>query len=131
LELKEYLAMSGESDKRPLDPNSTIQLDALDGVQLEDADPERSSAPREQAGPPPPLPAEGEAPPRGLGKTLVHAAVFVALVAVAIAAGLSVGRCARPRPSVDQAATNAAAPPSPPSGSVSARTLTLPPIEIK
>jgi hypothetical protein len=135
--VEQALRMSGESDKRPFDPNATIQLDALDGVQLEDAVPsEAAKAPGSAA--PPPLPADAGAPPetaRSPGRTLVVAALFVLLVAAAVAAGLAVGSRARPKVAETPAVTATAAAASSASGSASAsasaRTLTLPTIEIK
>jgi hypothetical protein len=144
--------MSGESGESPIDPNATIQLDALDGVELEDAAPRGTESPAEVAGEaPPPLPgmeAPAGAPAsvqgvpgdatvakRGLGKILLYGAMFIALLAVAIAAGLSVGSRARPAPAVVPVASRPVAPTPPaaaaPSSEASPRTLTLPTIEIK
>jgi hypothetical protein len=143
--------MTGESDERVFDPNATIQLDALDGVELEDAVPRGTESPAGAGEAPPPLPvvdapgsapgswqlAPGDAPGarRGLGKTLLYGATFIALIAVAIAAGLRVGSRARPKPALSPIASNPVVSTAPaagaPSGGATARTLTLPTIEIK
>jgi hypothetical protein len=136
--------MSGESDKPRVDPNTTIQLAAIDGVDgivLGDASP----PPAPSGGvrlTPPPLPREGAgtsaAPrtggPQRVGKTIAYAVMLIAVVGLATAAGLGVGSRARAKwgvtaaPSIGSSPAGSAviAP-----ASVSARVLTLPPIEIK
>jgi hypothetical protein len=153
----ESVCMSGESDKGRIDPNATIQLDALDGVELEDLDAPLGTERRVGVASetPPPLPAF-ELPPgavsaglvkpsdvpaagRGVGKTIAYGAMFIALLAVAIAAGLSVGSRARfklpfaPVAPVAPVASGPTAPSAPgaPPGSAPARTLTLPTVEIR
>jgi hypothetical protein len=140
--------MSGESDKPRVDPNSTIQLDAIEGLEgIELNDMARKGSANVGSRPtPPPLPPEASSPPpalgavpasastRSVGKNVAYAAMLVAVVGLAMAAGLSVGSRARAK----FGAAHAAALPRPASskmvaapGSASARELTLPPIEIK
>jgi hypothetical protein len=143
--------MSGESDERVFDPNATIQLDALD-VELEDAVPRGIESPAGAGDTPPALPvveapasapasvpiipADGAVARRGLGKTLLYGATLIALLAVAIAAGLSVGSLARPKPAIVPVTSNPVVVPTAPAAAApsreaSPRTLTLPTVEIK
>jgi hypothetical protein len=137
--------MSDESDKPRVDPNATIQLDSieggLEGIELSDAPPKVSGPSGGIRLPPPPLPAEQptpSAPPttaggKSVGRTLAYMAMLLAVVGLAMAAGLSVGNRARAKwgaaaaPSATLAHT-ASATEAP---AASARVLTLPPIEIK
>jgi hypothetical protein len=136
--------MSGESDKPRADPNTTIQLAAiegLDGIELN----ESGSVSGARGGvrlTPPPLPREAIAPSaspstagaKGVGKTVAYTVMLIAVVGLATAAGLSVGSRARAKWGLAAAPSIA---PSPTAstivapGSASARVLTLPPIEIK
>jgi hypothetical protein len=145
------MVMSGESDERGIDPNATIQLDALDGVELEDADAARGTESQAEvagemqyalppAEPPAGAPASAYAIPvdvpvarRSVGQTLLYGAMFVALLAVAIAAGLSVGRRARPKPAVGPVGSSSIVPSvsAAPAPEAPPQTLTLPTIEIK
>jgi hypothetical protein len=113
-------------ERRRVDPNATIQLDparALDQVQLVDSAPPRSGRKAPPPLPPsslPPAPTRALAPaPAHPPKTGTRIAVFVALVALAIAGGLAVARTVRKR-----------SPPPASAASPSASVLTIPPIEI-
>jgi hypothetical protein len=141
--------MSGDSEKPRVDPNATIQLDAIEGLEGIELNVLARKATAANVGTrptPPPLPpgasapatATGSAPaaasPRSVGKTVAYAAMLVAVVGLAMAAGLSVGSRARAK----FGAALAAPVPMPPTSSVvappasaSVRELTLPPIEIK
>jgi hypothetical protein len=149
------------NDGEKKDPNATIQLDvgdALAQVQLVD-DAQAQAAPPPAQGPsarvsrkaPPPLPPSvSDAPPasapaamlapppgasqasprRSPGKTAV---LFVAIVAVAIAAGLGVGSVLRGKgvttPAASASAARPAAPPAAtPSASAAEQTLAIPEI---
>jgi hypothetical protein len=121
------LSVVSHDERRGADPNATIQVDpanVLDQIQLVDSAPPGASRKT-----PPPLPPSSSAPSpasapatRGTsGKTVAYVGLFVALIAVAVAAGLVVGRRAgatRPSPAAGSAS---------PSGSV----LTIPPVEIR
>ena len=137
--------MSDESDKPRVDPNATIQLDAieggLEGIELSDAPPKVSGPTGGLRSSPPPLPAEQPAPSaplttaggRSVGRTLAYTAMLLAVVGLAMAAGLSVGNRARAKwgaaaaPSATLVPT-ASATEAP---AASAQVLTVPPIEIK
>jgi hypothetical protein len=129
------------SDRRKPDPNATIQLDAFDPSEVEDSLPPAASAEPSvsgaRKGPPPlpPLPAPGaQVAPAGVGKKLGYVAVFVVLLAVAIAGGLLVGARVRPTTAQATATPSAATPSAPPSASAtptSPQTLTIPTIEMK
>jgi hypothetical protein len=142
--------MSGDSEKPRVDPNATIELDAiegLEGIELSVLARKATAANVGSRPTPPPLPPEPSAlamataaqtaagagsPPRSVGKTVAYGAVLVAVVGLAMAAGLSVGSRARAK----FGAAHAAPVPVPPTSSVvappvSVRELTLPPIEIK
>jgi hypothetical protein len=128
-----------KSDTRGENPNATIQLSALDAVELvqfDTPDPADGAAapPRSHAVPPPlpPAPAAPQtsrapAPPPASGgsRTLMYAGIFVVLLGGAVAAGLAVGSYARarrqpaappavaaPTPTVAPVATAAPVPPS-------------------
>jgi hypothetical protein len=153
-----------ESDKTGGNPDKTIQLDALDQASLDEMGlPQDIAAEAPVAGArktPPPLPPEAFVPsgapaalgtshapsaaPRGAGKTLLYAGVFLMLLAVAIGGGLAVGTCARGKLAAAPPATTGSSSPAgsvatapsvvestAPAASASVRTLTLPPIEIK
>src|SRR5690242_19594232 len=137
--------------EQPQDPEAPIQLDEIDALPpgAEEEGPRSTGA---RAGPPPlppaaPTPAaEGIAaaapePKRGAGKTVVYAAIILAMLAIAVAGGLGVGNLLRgdapaasvaaptaPSPAVTEApAVTAAASAAPPA----AQTVTLPTVEIR
>ena len=86
------------SDKRPADPNATIQID-LSHIQLEDiALPGAAvKAERVSRSEPPPLPPGSStvstlpAAPANRGKTIAMGVLFVVLLVAAIVGGLRVG----------------------------------------
>jgi hypothetical protein len=126
-----------DEQKRKINPNATIQID-LDQVQLVDP-----NAPQESV--PPPLPVgpvapgtPSAAPPQPRSRTIAYVAMIVAFVAIAIAAGLAVGRRlggAEPAPSAAVASPVAAPEPvtsaTAPAASSAGQTLTLPTVEMK
>lgn len=123
----------GEDDKRKFQAGATMQIE-LDQVQLVDLEaavarrtppPLPDLPPGATASSAPPRPLVTEAPPASAGKNLVYLGLIAIVVALAVAAGLMVGR----RVSASApAASSAAVLPSaaPPSG-----VLTIPPIEVK
>jgi hypothetical protein len=133
------------SDRRKPDPNATIQLDALDPGELEDAIPaaRESSVSGARKGPPPlppqpmaapGMPAAGPPAPASAGKKVGLVALFVVLLAAAITGGLLVGTRVRPTTAQTTPQQQPAAPPSQsPSASAAptAETLTIPTIEMK
>lgn len=97
------------SEKRPADPNATIQID-LSQIQLEDIIPGPVEVPGEspRSAPPPlppALPIVSVPPPRATmtGKTVAKVAIFAVLLVAAIVAGLVVGARVRGTPSGDSA----------------------------
>jgi hypothetical protein len=123
------------TEKRNVDPNATIQLEALDPSEL--VDPSAPALPGTEPDArrtPPPLPpgapapgmAPGlAAPAQGGTKTIVTISMFVVLLALAIAAGLLVGTRAG---SVTPVAASASAGSS--STAPAGSTLTIPTIEM-
>jgi hypothetical protein len=150
--MDEPVSAMSKPDPRGDNPNATIQLSALDAaelVQFDTPDPVDGAAepPRSRAAPPPlppALPVAGTPPPKsaeaGGGRSpVLYGAVFVVLLAGAVAAGLAVGRYARarrasaePAPTASPVATALPAPVTTAAPPVSAapRTLTIPTIEV-
>jgi hypothetical protein len=125
--------MSGPDKGRP-DPNATIQLDQVAGLEdvefVDSEEPATSSLPepRSRETPPPlPPPAPGAPAPSGRGRTIVYGAVICLVVAAAVAAGLLVGNSMR-RGTAPAAPASTVAPAAPPAPSSS--TLVLPTVEI-
>jgi hypothetical protein len=135
--------MSGESDSPGADPSATLQLQAIEGLEgivLDDAALKAGKQGGALRLTPPPLPREasvGAAPAARMRTTLAYAAMLIAVVGLAMAAGLRVGSRARAKFGAAAAASASVAPASgpartaAPTASPSARELTLPPIEIK
>lgn len=128
-------AMSDEQ-KRKVNRNVTIQID-LNQVELVDPNVPQASTP-------PPLPAalpaaaEQPAGPQSPRKTIAYVAMIVALVGVAIAGGLAVGRgCGDTEPTASSAVAAPPAGSQAPSvasgraASSTEHTLTLPTVEMK
>ena len=135
--------MSDPTKRKP-DANATIQID-LDQVQLFDPDASAGGAARKV---PPPLPATAPdaagspgalavGPAQNPARTIAIVAMFVMLIAAAIAGGLLVGTRARGTGDAPSAAAPAATAPSPAPGTsaaqpaTSAGTLTVPTIEMR
>lgn len=126
-------------DKRRPDPNTTIQIDQLDALDqvIDDARP--SAAPGRRT--PPPLPASTAPPtpvaepataPKSAPKTVVMVGAFLLLLALAISAGLLVGRGVRGAPpAASTVVVTAPAPSAPAAPSASTEIMTLPPVDIK
>jgi hypothetical protein len=126
------------SERRKADPNATIQLDALEPGELEDA--AAASVPREvsvsgaRKGPPPlPLRPLPEAQPAAVrtGKKVGYVALLVFLLAAAIAGGLLVGARVRPTATAPVVPAPTHAAPSASAAPTTRETLTLPTIEMK
>jgi hypothetical protein len=132
--------MSGP-DKGRLDPNATIQLDQVAGLEdvelIDSEEPATNPVPEERAGetpPPLPPPGPGATTPSGSGRTIAYAALICVVVAAAVAAGLLVGNSVRraqaPAPAASTAAAAPTAGPTSPAAP-SSSTLVLPPVEIR
>jgi hypothetical protein len=138
------------TEKRKVDPNATIQLDALDPSELVDPAGQSAADPSQQGmrKTPPPLPpgglASGAFAPGPAGpppttamptRTVLTVSMFVVLLAVAIAAGLMVGTRARSTPDPAPSAAVSAMPAPTTAASTapagSSPTLTLPTVEMK
>jgi hypothetical protein len=131
-----------EGNKKPLeglDPNATIQIDQLGGLDqvelIDESGPVQSAPPTSGArsGPPAlPTSSANPAPPpvasRRSGRNFVYLAVVCVVVIAAMAAGLLVG--SRVRGGVPSATSASAASPAPPAPAPSASTLVLPTVEI-
>jgi hypothetical protein len=129
--------VSGPDKGRP-DPNATIQLDQLAGledVELVDSEAPDTSPAAANRGreTPPPLPPTAPPPTSGpgAGRMVVYGALILAVVAAAIAAGLVVGNRVRSgSPTAPASSTTVAAPSAAPTAPPSSSTLVLPPVEI-
>jgi hypothetical protein len=119
-----------------LDPNATIQIDQIGGLDqvelLDEPAPPAPAPPGDRHGPPalpsaaPVAPSAGVGRP-GSGRTIARAVLVCAIVLAAMAAGLLVGSRVRGGASAAPAASGA--PPAPPAAA-SASTLVLPTVEL-
>jgi hypothetical protein len=132
------------------DANSTIQLDAIDALadlQLDDpfqgpyeAGGARGANPSSARPTPPPLPPITIAPPREekpKRNTALYGAIFVVLLAAAIAGGAKLGLALRPAPpavatpaTAPSPAVAEPAPPVDPAASAAPAVLTIPTVEL-